>query len=597
MKNKTYLYSLIFIIFIQVIYLSLIFSFGKEGYHSDEVYNYGFSNSYYMKDLDNSKFENSIFQKWNSSQLFKDYVTVDENHRFAFNAVIKNCNMDYNPPFQFMLLHAICSLFPGVFSWYFCFIINIISFVISQIFIFLLSKSITKSNIVGICSVILYGFCVGGMDIAIFMRIYGLGTMFIVLFMYFSHKIYNGVFKDTKTLVFCYIFCFISLFLGAYSMHVFLIPAFFITLVYCLYYLFSKHIKRFFVYGFTCLGAVALSCLLYPKTFENLGISISHSGVSSSEVSYSLIKYPLPMQLRLYAYQFTRDLFGVHIDPLPNPYFEYFLIGLFCFIVLAIPICFVVRKEKWFRSAILNIKNRFLSVFKKIKQFNVSILVLLISFLSVWFFAAWKTSWYLMKVCANRYLFVAYPLAAVFSVVIGYYIFRFLFNKKISLIILIVLSCSLSFLSHCESQSHAFLFEHYTEGVTFDEFEDNSNSVLLLSSPWTIVFFAPKLYNTNSFYATDMTTYKNNIYFDGADNSQPYYVILDLTYMLNKELDENNPDDKNVLDIYKESADLFTLESDVIGFFESEDNVDYLEYVGTDEIMRRVYHIYKVHFN
>ena len=222
--------------------------------------------------------------------------------------------------------------------------------------------------------------------------------------------------------------------------------------------------------------------------------------------------------------------------------------------------------------------------------------MLLISFLSVWFFAAWKTSWYLMKVCANRYLFVGYPLAVVFSVVLAYYIFRFLFNKKISLIILIVLSCSLSFLSHCESQSHAFLFEHYTEGITFDEIEDDSNNVLILSSPWTIVFFAPKFYNTNSFFATDMETYRNNYYFEEIDNKQPYYVILDLTYILKRELDANDPDDQNIFDIDKDSADLFTLESKVTEFFEAESNVDYLEHIGTDEIMHRTYHIYKVHF-
>ena len=597
MKKNIIFYSLVFIIFIQCLYIFIVFAFFKEGYHSDEVYNYGFANSYYFKDLDDSFFEDSIFQKWSDPQLFKDYISVDKEHRFAYDAVLKNCNIDFNPPFQFMVLHTICSFFPGVFSWYFCFVINIFSFVVTQFFIFKLSKSITKSNITGLCSVILYGFCVGAMDITVFMRIYGMGTMFIVLFMYYSHNIYNNYCRINKALAINFLYCFIFLFFGAYTMHIFLIPAFFITLSYCLYYLFSKHIKLFFSYGFTCLGAVALSCVLYPKTFENLGISISHSGVSSSEVSYSLIKYPLPMQLRLYAYQFTRDLFGIHIDPWPNPYFEYFLIGLFCFVVLTIPFCFVFRKEKWFINAINKTKNRFLFVFKRIKLFNISIIVLLFSFLSVWFFVAWKTSWYLMKVCANRYLFVAYPLAAVFSVVIGYYIFSFLFNKKISLIIIIILSCSFSFLSHCESQSHAFLFEHYKNGITFDDLEDDSNNVLMLSSPWTIVFFAPKLYKTNSFFATDITTYKNNKYFEEIDYNHPYYVILDRTYFLNRELDENNPDDKNMLDIYGESAKLFTMESVVVSFYESDENVDYLEYVGTDEIMHRVYHIYKVHFN
>lgn len=597
MKNKSTLYSLILIIFIQTIYLILVFSFAKEGYHSDEVYNYGFANSYYMKDLDNSYSSDSIFEKWESSQLFKDYISVDKDHRFAFDAVIKNCNLDFNPPFQFMVLHAICSLFPGVFSWYFCFIINIFAFVISQIFIFKLSRSISKNEIIGLCSVILYGFCVGAMDIVIFMRIYGLGTMFIVLFMYFSDKIYNNRLKENKRLVFNLVACFISLFLGAYSMHVFLIPAFAITLCFCVFYLLSKRIKLFFSYGFTCLGSVLLSILLYPKTLSNLGINISQSDVSMSEMSYALIKYPLPMQLRLYAFQFTRDLFGIHISAMPNPYLEWFLIGLACVIVLIAPFCFVFRKEEWLKKIYKSIFNRFIEIIKKIKYFNISIIALFLASILVWFVAAWKTSWFLMKVCANRYLFVAYPLAAVFGVVTAYYIIKLISNKKkIATILIIILSCSLSFWSHLVPQSHAFLFEHETEGVTVDDLENNSNCVLLLDSSWTIVLFAPKLYDTNSFMATTIETYKDNKYFENVNKEEPYYLILSETYILSRELDESDPDDHDTIMIMGDTYDLYTLESNVISFFEDEDNVDYLELVGTDDIMKRKFNIYKVHF-
>lgn len=595
--KKTYLYSLIFIILIQIIYLFLVFSYFKCGYHSDEVYNYGFSNSYYMKDLDNSKSDDSIFQKWNSSQLFKDYISVDKEHRFAFDSVIKNCNMDYNPPFQFMVLHTICSFFPGVFSWYFCFIINIVSFIVSQIFIFKLAKSISKNEIIGLCSIILFGFCVGAMDIVIFMRIYALGTMFIVLFMYFSDKIYSNRLKNNKGLVFNLIVCFVSLLLGAYSMHVFLIPAFAITLCFCLFYLFSKRIKLFFTYGFTCLGSVLLSILLYPKTLPNLGINISKSDVSMSEMSYALIKYPLPMQLRLYAFQFTRDLFGIHISAMPNPYLEWFLIGLACVIVLIAPFCFVFRKEEWFKKICKSIINRFLVILKKIRYFNISLIALLFASILVWFVAAWKTSWFLMKVCANRYLFVAYPLAAVFGVVTTYYIIKLISDrKKMATIIIILLSCLLSFWSHLVPQSHAFLFEHESEGLTIDDLGIDSNCVLLLDSSWTIVFFAPKLYDTNSFLATTMETYKDNKYFENANKEEPYYLILSETYMLSRELDENDPDDHDTIMIMGDTYELYTLESNVVSFFEDEDKVDYLELVGTDDIMKRKYHIYKVHF-
>ena len=590
--------SLYFIIAIQVFYLFIVFAFFKEGYHSDEIYNYGFANSYYIKDLNNYDAEDSYFNNWNNSQIFKDYISVDKDHRFANKSVIQNCNLDFNPPFQFLVLHTICSFFPGVFSWYFCFILNIISFVVSQIFIYKLSKSISKNEIIGLCSVILYGFCVGAMDIAIFLRIYALGIMFLTIFMYYSHKIYSNNHSIKRELVINLIVCFAALFFGSYTMHVFLIPAFSITLCYCLYYLFSKRIKLVFIYGFTCLFSVILSCLAYPKVFSNLGINILESDIiNTSSTSYSLIKYPFSMQLRLYAFQFTRDLFGIHVSPLPNPYLEWFLIGLACLVILLLPICFIFRKEEWFKKFLISLKNRFIEIFKKIRYFNFSIIVLFVSSLLVWVIAAWKTSWYLMNICANRYIFVGYPLAAVCGVVSIYYLIKLLFNKRLlATAILIILSCLLSVSSHFMSQSHAYLFEHETDGLTLDKLEEDSNCVIMLDNSWTIVLFAPKLYKTNNFNVTTIGSYKSHTYFDNVDKTQPYYVILNLTYLLDEELDEDNLDDHNLLMMAGNTAKYYTLESDVVSFFESENNVDYLEYVGMDEIMKRQYHIFKVHF-
>ena len=107
------------IILAQVIMLFFIFSKCKQGFHSDEVWSYGFANSVESKELDIANDGTSLMNRWRDSEDFRRYITVEEDQRFRYDAVLYNTNNDYNPPLQLLILHTICSFFPGKFSWYF----------------------------------------------------------------------------------------------------------------------------------------------------------------------------------------------------------------------------------------------------------------------------------------------------------------------------------------------------------------------------------------------------------------------------------------------------------------------------------------------
>ena len=56
---------------------------------------------------------------WVSGEYFGNYLTVDAEHRFDYGSVFYNQEMDTHPPLFYLILHTICSLFPGTFSkWY-----------------------------------------------------------------------------------------------------------------------------------------------------------------------------------------------------------------------------------------------------------------------------------------------------------------------------------------------------------------------------------------------------------------------------------------------------------------------------------------------
>ena len=176
---------LFFIILMQCIYLSFSFGINKKGFHSDELWNYGFANSSQGTDIfrENNQLKN--FDNWENSSILYDYISVDKSEIFDYSSVYKNCADDYHPFLGFMLLHFICALFPGTWSAWYCFALNLIFFVIQQIFLFKLIRRITNNSYYGIAGVLFFGFTTGAEDILFFLRIYCLASAISVVFMYY----------------------------------------------------------------------------------------------------------------------------------------------------------------------------------------------------------------------------------------------------------------------------------------------------------------------------------------------------------------------------------------------------------------------------
>lgn len=152
--NKNYL-MLVVIILIQVIYIACVFNVEKQGYHSDELWNYGFANSTEGKHVYSTDVgrEPKNCDEWVSTDVLRRYITVDKNEIFNYAAVYKNAANDYNPPLGYMLLHFVCSFFLEKWSKWYCFGLNLACFIIMQIYIYKLARSVTKNENAGLLSV------------------------------------------------------------------------------------------------------------------------------------------------------------------------------------------------------------------------------------------------------------------------------------------------------------------------------------------------------------------------------------------------------------------------------------------------------------
>lgn len=589
MKKILSNYAFIIILIIQAVIISFVFGKYKECYHSDEIFTYGFSNSYKTKDIYIDDNGNNLCQKWTDSQELLDYISVDKEHRFDFVTAYQHARRDLNPPFHLFLVHAVSSFFPGVFSKWFAYSINILSFLVIQVFLYMLMMEITESKLISLSAVVLYGFSAGCFNTVEFLRMYALGTAFAMVFFYCSYKYIKC--EDKKKSVHYLGLCFLNLFLGAFTLHLFLVYAFPVVAILCFALLFKKKIKKMFLYGFTELFAVGASMLVFPKLIQD-------TAGSTDSFSYGIQKYSDAFQFRIYSFIITHDLFGIHFDMYSNPWIKN-SIAILIFIIIAVsPFAFMSRKEEWLKNIFRKIKNYFISLGKELKD---SYFIILASFVTVLFtiiIASKRTSVYSMTIdYTSRYIFMVYPFLVIALVLAAYYIFGNMLKKRKPIMIIILVLASIFPLLSQLGTNHSYLFVLPEQGVTFKDLEEDSNCVLVLKDNWQIVNFCSDIYNTGSYYYTNIHFYDNDPEFlDEIDKSKPLYILVDASALLTDADIEYlaSPDCDPVYVASKKDA---IAEKEVTDYYNNLSDVDYLELVGSDMNFTGLIHIYRVHYN
>ena len=171
-----------------------------------------------------------------------------------------------------------------------------------QIYIYKLARSVTKNENAGLLSAFFFGFTAGACNIVVFLRIYAVAVMFGVMLLYYMHQLYEENNSGQWKL---YLKIFLINILGCFTLNLFLPFAFIITVMYCLYYLISKKIKKIFTFGFMMLSSVAISFAVFPSR-------ISQIIGDSNQLTYRAKSLSTVWQNKIYWAYLTNDLFGVH---------------------------------------------------------------------------------------------------------------------------------------------------------------------------------------------------------------------------------------------------------------------------------------------
>ena len=153
----------------------------KLGYHVDEYYSYGLSNSYYKPFPDD-------YNQWLSPDYYADYLTTSEDDRFSYGSVYYNQTQDVHPPFYYMVLHTVSSFFPGTFSKWLGLGVNLVLYALILVVLFFFLRELLANRWLALALASFYGLSVGGLTSFVYIRMYLLLALIQVVFAYLAYK-------------------------------------------------------------------------------------------------------------------------------------------------------------------------------------------------------------------------------------------------------------------------------------------------------------------------------------------------------------------------------------------------------------------------
>lgn len=274
----------------------------RQGFFLDELYTYGLSNSNYQPFL--TGYDPTIWQTWTSGASLMDYITVNPGQSFQYASVWYNQAQDVHPPLYYALVHTVCSLFPGSFSFWYAEVINLFSYSITLLFLYMLAKRFFQDCWSALAVLLFYGFGLAGIENAVYLRMYMVMTMWTIISLYLHHRLLTEPNSRLSLLVALW---FVT-YLGSLTQYYFIIYSFFLA-VFTLFVLWRRQgLRSSIPYALCMLLAVVAMLATFPQFFTQL-FGGGHMGSSTLENATHLLNIK---RIILFVYYALKLFFGNH---------------------------------------------------------------------------------------------------------------------------------------------------------------------------------------------------------------------------------------------------------------------------------------------
>lgn len=424
-ENKTKILLFLMIAF-QIMIVISFFS-RKEGYFIDEVLSFSLANR------EGTGYYHLPEHMWIDREWYLQNMTAQEGSLFDFRIAYNNQVMDVSPPLFYMLLHGICSLFPGQLSPWMGLALNLLFYVGSLILLYYLGKKIFQDEIIGLLITFLFGMTYGAINTVMFLRMYMMATFMML----FHLSVYIHYFEKEKVPPQGYILLIVSAVFGSLTQYYFLVGAVFLGAWYVIKFLYEKRYVELIKYILAVGISAGTAIFIFPAMPRH--ILKSGRGAASFESLANGENY----------FAYLKEMFRI----LNEEMFAGLLLPVIVLLLLVMLVIIWRKKGK---------------VFEK-KVYWVPILVVCAGY----FFVVTKVAPYQ----TDRYIMPIFPL--VYFVIVGavYLILhRFLEQRKVIVICLLFFT-GLSIKQLCTS-SFPYLYEGYNKNNVAQDYVNESCIVI-----------------------------------------------------------------------------------------------------------------------
>ncbi|MCI8481543.1 MAG: hypothetical protein HFJ27_00110 [Clostridia bacterium] len=270
-KNQN---KILVVIFIAIILLQVAtrIQYGQDKVylHIDEGYSYGLMNYNKVDIMNNDDF----YDTWHEKEYYQDYLSISAKEAMDFSPVYENQKNDVHPPFYYLLLRIAASFTIDSFSKWTGIILNIIIFILTCIFIYLISNKIFQNKVYAIFMVLVNGFTLCSIDTTIFIRMYALNALNLLIIVYWHIKNWNNqnlTIKDLTVMA-------IAIIIGSLTHYYYLVFLFILFIIYLIKWITQRSVNNVIKYLVTMIISGIVSLVIFPYSFVHMFMGYRGTG-------------------------------------------------------------------------------------------------------------------------------------------------------------------------------------------------------------------------------------------------------------------------------------------------------------------------------
>ena len=259
---KKHIIIILVCIIVAGVFTRVYLGFQKVYFHMDEAYSYGLMNYDKLSIVDNEDFLNT----WHNKEYYLDYFEVNNDEVFDFKPVWENQINDVHPPLYYFLLRIAATFTVDNFTKWTGIILNIIFFIISTIFVYLIGRRLFKSPYYALLLCFVNTFAGIGLNSVLYIRMYELSNLNILIITYLHIKLYQN--KNNR--IRDYLILIPSLILGGMTHYYYFVYVIGVYIVFSWFCIRNKRYKDLKMYNGVCILAAVIYLVIWPYSLHHI---------------------------------------------------------------------------------------------------------------------------------------------------------------------------------------------------------------------------------------------------------------------------------------------------------------------------------------